>query len=121
MEIPVRQPLCQTIKSIESFTSQNAQPTNVVPSVKHVIITGEIQIDKGTNPVLCLWVISGHFGIDNAISHKLAQQMNGWGQGDVAVCFLSVFYVHLLLTFPLTPHLLNGAMTFVPLPPPLGH
>lgn len=47
--------------------------------------------------------------------------MNGWGQGDVAVCFLSVFYVHLLLTFPLTPHLLNGAMTLVSLPPPLGH
>lgn len=36
------------MKYIKSFSLQNAQSTNVAHSVKHVVITEEIQMDKGT-------------------------------------------------------------------------
>lgn len=36
------------MKYIKSFSLQNAQSTNVAHSVKHVVITEEIQMGKGT-------------------------------------------------------------------------
>lgn len=49
-------------------------------SVKH---TGETQKMKEFNPVFYLWVPSRHSGMDMSSVHKPAQQMTGWGWGDV--------------------------------------
>lgn len=63
-------------------------------SLKHI---GETQKTKEFNPVFYPWVPLRQ-GMDTSTGHKPAQQMTGWGWGDVVMCFLG-----LLLTFSFPP------------------